>query len=183
MQPISAVNSPKGKADGAPKVEARAPVVPLKTGDATLYDISNNRWRVVAPQGATPDQLDQHPDFWNLLGDGVRAGDDITVIAADRSWTALFSVVDAGPGYVAAALAYTARCPLRTATGGAKQIPEDWEIVRTGPKEPDGWIARNKVNGKRIENSGMPFESHEAARRGLLDHAIFQNESATKYVA
>jgi len=178
-----AIEAVKGKTDAkpgqpAPGADAKAKLLPLRTGDATFLEITNNAWRVVVPAGVSAQELDLHPTFWNMLE--VRAGDSIKALPVDRTWVAVFEVLDAGPGNVVAKLAYSMSCPLRSAASG-KQIPDGWRIERTGPAEPDGWIATHPASGRKIMNSGMPWETHEDARRGLLDHAIFAGEQSTKY--
>lgn len=176
---MQAVEKAKAAAENS-QAEAKA-LQPLKRGEIALHEFSNNAWRVVAPLGATAQELDQHPTFWNLIADELNAGDDVKVIAQDRSWIARFEVLDAGPGFASVKLAYSMAVPLR-GVATAKQLPADWDIVRTGPNEPPGYVCVNRVNGKRILESGMPFPTHETARRGLLDHPIFRTETVTKYL-
>jgi len=180
---MAQIEAVKGRTDAkqgqpAPGAAAKPAVLPLRTGDATFLEITNNVWRVVVPAGVTAQELDLHPTFWDMLD--VRMGDSIKALPVDRSWLAVFEVLDANPGNVVAKLAFAANCPLRSASS-AKQIPEGWVIERTGPQEPDGWIAIEPATGRKILNSTMPWDSHESARRGLLDHAIFAGENATKF--
>ena len=172
-QPAPAIAA---KPEGAAEVKLQ----PLKRGELELAEMRQNAWRIVAPVGARPEQLDLHAQFWNLAADELRSGDAITVLAHDRSWVALYVVLDAGPGNAAVKMTFSAAVPLRSA-GAAKQLPAGWVIERTGPSEPDGFAARGP-DGKRILNSGMPYSTHEECRRGLLDHAIFAEEKATRYL-
>ncbi|MBI3935537.1 MAG: hypothetical protein HY323_01035 [Betaproteobacteria bacterium] len=183
MQAVPETKAKSGQAAGKPeaKADAKPELQPLRRGDAALFEFTNNVWRIVAPVGVSAEQIDLHPTFFNLLGDELRMGDEVKVIARDRSWLAKFEILASGPGFVQAKLAYVMRVPLQSVST-EKKLPDGWSIVATDPTEPPGFVCVHAADGKKILDSGMPFLTHEDARRGLLDHAIFREETHTRYL-
>jgi hypothetical protein len=175
-----------GPASPASEAKAETKLQPAKRGALKLFELSNNvHGPYIAPPGVTAEQIAADPNYWDMCAGDLRSGDEIKVQAHDRSWSARFEVHDAQPGYVSASLAYSKRAPLVRAVDAAKQLPKGWNIVRTAPGDEcgDGFVAVNSANGKRIMSSGgVAFETYELARRGLLDHAIFAEDKATKYL-
>jgi hypothetical protein len=185
MQAVPAKDTKGGAQPAAPSAKA-IQVVQLKRNDLTLAELSNNDWRSIAPEGATAEALDLHPEFWNLVADNLHGADTVKVLAHDRTWLGFYLVLDAGPGYAAVKLMYAAKIPLRGASA-ARQLPPNWRIVRSGPREPEGFYAieidpaTGEPTGRKILNSSLPFATHEEARRGLLDHAIFSEPQGARY--
>lgn len=169
LKPIAA-----GTAPSAAKPELK----PLMRGDCALLEFSNNSWRVTVPAGVSPRDLDMHPTFWNALADEVREGDDVKAFAKDRAWVARFEVVDAVIGRAAVRLAYVLEGAPRLSVAGPKPIPDNHDIKRNGPDEPDGYTAFRVSDGVRMAIGSSWQECYEA----LLKHANFQTEKPTKYV-
>jgi hypothetical protein len=179
VQEIKTADKAKAKPEGKPEAKE---LKPARAGALVLAESANNSWRYLVSAGVSADEIDMHPTFWNLLGSELTPGDDIKLICADRSWLGAAVCLDSGPGYACVKVIFSMSVPVR-AVASTKQIPEGWAIVRADPGGPDGFVARHRGNGKTIDDSGLPFKTHEDARRGLLDHSIFRDpETTTRYL-
>jgi len=161
----------------------KADIKPLPRGGARLFEFSSNVWSCTAPTGCKPEDLDAHPSFWNSLADEIREGDEIKTIAADRSWHACYVVTHSQPGSLIARLAYQVQGTRGLAAVGPKTLPAGYEIRRTEPGDPmPGYYGIRVADGVRFLNSGMPYESWQAAYEALLAHAIFRTDKPVQYL-
>jgi hypothetical protein len=155
-------------------------IAPLKSNDLKLREFSNNDWVAVAPSGSEPQDLEKDPKFWANCGQMVKLYDRIAVVSRDQHWWAEYLVVDHGPGYARVTRLLGTSLPPRQADTG-KELPTGFAIQRTGPDELPGYKIIRVKDQFAITNSGVPFDSFEAARRYLLDMDMFRNEQSTQY--
>jgi hypothetical protein len=158
-------------------------IAPLRRGDCRLAEFSNNDWVCTAPAGIDARQLDLHPTFW-AAADECRMGDEITVLAADRAWVAVFVVVHAERGRVAARLAYVVPgLGNLMQTAGPKSLPAGYRIDQLPPNDSrgEGYVVVREADDVVITNSGKPWPSYQAAYESFLQHAIFQSERGPRY--
>lgn len=170
-QPVTAMQPPE--------------IAPLRRGDCRLAEFSNNQWVCTAPAGIDARQLDLHPTFW-AAADECRMGDQITVLAADRAWVAVFVVVHAERGRVAARLAYVVPGlgTLMQAANGPKPLPAGYRIEQLPPNDAkgEGYVVIREADDVVILNSGRPWPSYQQAYESFLGHAIFAAERGTRYL-
>jgi hypothetical protein len=184
-QPIPTVAAGAVVADAPKPADKPKPEPTLKRGDAKLFEFQSNHWTVASiPAGVKPEQLDGYANgFWNAL-DELRELDQITACPKDRAWIAGFVVTHAHVGTVIVRLAWQVEGSRGlAAVGGAKPIPQGWQILRTGPDGEfgvDGWYGLREGGAKLLE-SGQPFRSYEDCRTALLQHPSLATEAPTKY--
>jgi hypothetical protein len=168
----------------AKEPKAKTEIKPLRRGDAALFELSGNVWRVIINQDVTPEQLDGHPHFWNMLGDDVHEGDEIKGRWANGRHFAKYEVVNAGPGVVAARLCYAVEgMPIVTAMGSG--FPVGFHVERSRPDENEGrgHVAVRDSDGKRYyASTGLPWKTEHDVRSEFPRHSMFRNQETTRYV-
>jgi hypothetical protein len=88
------------------------PVVPLEPANARLAEAARNVWRIdVVPTLTPPDLL--ATGYWANVADRFRHGDMVEAEAEDRSWLAMYMVVDAGKNWARVALIWAVRLDAR----------------------------------------------------------------------
>jgi hypothetical protein len=161
----------------------QAKIKPLRRGDAKLFEFRCNFWLVTVPAGIQPEQLDGHAAFWAGAFE-CREGDEITAIAADRSWVAKYVVVLAYNGTILARLAHKVDgAKGLDAASGPKALPAGYMITQLPPNDDrgEGYVVVRELDNVFFTNSGKPWPSYQHAYESLLQHAVFAGERTVKY--
>ena len=144
--------------------EPVAPPAPsLSIRDMQLRCEVNNEWRVVAPRGTTRERLLEN-SFWSVVSNKLRPWDEVTVVAADRSFHCRLLCLEAGLGYVS--LQELSYQPLEALLATADDnLPSNHSIVYGGVE--DGWLAKRNSDGVVIVRGA---KSSKECLELLLDH-------------
>ena len=163
-------------ANSAAATAAPRPVIHFSPATLELAEQVYNRWRVVAPLGLAPEDLDLRSEPFALIADTLHKFDDIRVVAADNAWFADLVVVDKGEGYAIARMAQVIALP-QARKDLTNRIPDGFEVrpAAAGDVQP-GWLAVRQSDGV-ILNVGHSFERREDATRFLLDHASVRGQT------
>lgn len=173
-----------------PGAGERPELKPLRRGQAQLFEVTGNIWRVVIDQECTPQDLDASasPNFWSLLEDGergVQEGDEIKARWANGMHFASYTVVNAGPSVAAVRLNYAVKgSPIMTAEGGG--FPVGFHIEKARPDENNGrgFVAVRDSDGHRYLNSGaVPWKTEHDLRSEFPKNAMFRGPDTTIYYA
>jgi hypothetical protein len=135
----------------------------LSAKDMQLRCEVNNDWRVVAPRGTERSRILEN-SFWSVVSNKLRPWDEVTVVAADRSFHARYLVLEAGLGYVS--LQELSYQPLEALLATADDnLPSNHSIVYGGVE--DGWLAKRNSDGVVIVKNA---KSSKECLQLLLEH-------------
>jgi hypothetical protein len=150
----------------------------IRHGDLKLFEFTNNLWRCVAPSGCTPQDL-ENPAIWSPVAKDLAPYDTIKVIAHDQTWYAELLVLDSLTTFARIKVLNVINLPPRL-SDEEKAIPLGYNIRRADVDDAQGgWVVEREEDGHMLAR-GLP--DYEAARRALVDHAIFKNDTQTKYL-
>lgn len=136
---------------------------PLTVNDMKLRECAGNEWRVISPLGATRERIEE-PNFWACVADKLRAFDEITVIAIDRTSHSRWLVLQAGRGYAEVlCLSWTALPPMLASVG--EILPANHKLVFAAEQ---GWSAIRISDGVVIVRD---CDSQQECLQRLLCHA------------
>lgn len=152
----------------AKKTNGAAPEVkPIKRGHDTwrLREHANNEFRAFV--GADVELTDLvNPQLWTVVASELQAYDRITVIREDRAYLAEVLVLDARPGF-AQVLVVHSISPLPPLAKEDAGMPLGFRIFHD-PRR--GKYFAERISD-RVTMNGDGSNTHQEARRALLDHA------------
>lgn len=152
----------------APKAKEAAAPVSIRASDVQLAEVVRNVYEVVAPPGATVDDLTR-PMFWSPIARQLLPKDLAYVQAVDGAWLAVCRVRSVFAGGAQVVVLQTVKLPAILGAIDGNAVPgyriwldeiNGWSVQRLS----DNLLMRNQKNDPAIN-------SYEAARRYIYDHA------------
>lgn len=136
---------------------------PLSEKDIRLRECAGNVWRVIAPPGVDRAAL-LEPSLWAVIANRLRAFDEITVIASDRTYHCRLLCLQAGLGYAEfIELTYTPLPAQLSAVG--ETLPSNHKLIFDVQA---GWSAIRISDGVPIVRN---CDSQQECLKLLLAHA------------
>lgn len=139
------------------------PAKSLTMNDIKLRECACNHWVVFSPPGTTRERLEE-PSFWAVVASNLRAYDEITVIASERTAHSRWLVLQAGNGYAEVLnLSWTPLPALLASVG--ETLPSNHKLVFDAE---NGWSAVRISDGVVVVRD---CKSQQEAVSRLLCHA------------